>query len=294
MLFWIHCINQSLRMLKENHPISSYTSFKIGGIARYFCEIASSQDAIHWMKFIKKEKLKWIVLGKGSNVVLSSNYFDGFVMVNKINHFSINETCVEMGGGYSFSLLGVKCSSKGLGGLEFAAGIPGSVGGAVYMNAGANGQETCDCLEEVEFVTEEGEVEIYKRDDLQFSYRTSPFQKMKGIVTRAKFKLHLDSSSKAKQKEILHYRLSTQPYKAKTAGCMFRNPQGAGAGALIEECGLKGYQLGSAKVSLKHANFIENLEGAKSEDIFSLVRHIQKVVYEKKQIELKLEVKFIG
>ncbi|MDN3504230.1 MAG: UDP-N-acetylmuramate dehydrogenase [Rhabdochlamydiaceae bacterium] len=281
-------------MFKENHPISSYTSFGVGGIARYFCEIESSEQAVICFEFIKQNQLKWIVLGKGSNVVLSSKYFDGLVIVNKINFCHYLGSTIEVGAGYNFALLGVKSSSKNLGGLEFAAGIPASVGGAIYMNAGANGQETQDCLSEVEFVTEDGSVLLLKKDELNFSYRTSPFQNMKGIITKAKFQLYLDNEAKEKQKEILLYRLSTQPYKAKTAGCMFQNPKSRSAGAIIEACGLKGFKIGSAQVSLMHANFIENINDANSEDIISLVHHIKKVVYEKEKIELKLEVKFIG
>ena len=190
-------------------------------------------------------------------------------------------------------LLGSQTARQGWAGLEFASGIPGSVGGAVYMNAGANGCETCETLLSVDYVTPEGTLLCLTKEELVFSYRHSSFQKMKGAIAGATFKVVRSQEARQKQLSIIDYRKKTQPYDAKSAGCVFRNPECAHAGALIDQCGLKGKTIGGAQVSTLHANFLINAGGATSADILKLIQYVQQDVKEKKGIDLEHEVRCV-
>ena len=200
---------------------------------------------------------------------------------------------VSVGAGYSFSLLGTQTARNGWAGLEFASGIPGSVGGAVYMNAGASGSETSNCLLEVSYVNEKAELQILQKKDLSFSYRHSSFQKMKGAITAAKFQLIHSSEARQKQLCIIDYRTKTQPYGDMSAGCVFRNPHPHAAGALIQQAGLKGYSIGGAQVSTLHGNFIVNKGGATAQDVLALAEHVKRSVKEKTGCDLEMEIRCI-
>jgi UDP-N-acetylmuramate dehydrogenase len=171
------------------------------------------------LRFCAAEKLRFIVIGKGSNTLFDDRGFDGLVILNKIAfcHF-LDGNQISVGAGYNFSLLGVQTARKKLSGLEFASGIPATVGGAVYMNAGANGGETCQSLLEVSYVLNTGELVHFPREKLPFSYRTSPFQTMKGAIVGAKFQLTPSEEARPKQLQIVDYRTKTQPYGDKSAG----------------------------------------------------------------------------
>jgi UDP-N-acetylmuramate dehydrogenase len=234
-----------------------------------------------------------LVVGKGSNCLFDDRGFDGVVILNKIVFCQWEWPIVHVGAGYSFSLLGTQSARKGWAGLEFASGIPGSVGGAVYMNAGASGTETCEALIEVSFVNEQGDLEILKRDQIGFSYRFSIFQKRKGAIASAKFLLTASEEARKKQLGIIDYRTRTQPYSDKSAGCVFRNPESHSAGALIQQCGLKGKRIGGAEVSTMHANFIVNKDNATSQDVLALAEEVKKTVKEKTGVELEMEVRYI-
>ena len=213
---------------------------------------------------------------------------------NKIGFLKNLEPGVwHVGAGYSFALLGTKTAQAGYTGLEFASGIPASVGGAVFMNAGANGMETEAALESVDFVDETGELNKLHRKDLEFRYRYSQFHKMKGAIVGATFRLKSCESARKKQIEIIRYRTQTQPYGEKSAGCIFRNPEGVSAGRLIEEAGLKGTSLGGAKVSEKHANFIVNDKEATTEEVLELIEKVKQRVYETHKVNLESEVRII-
>jgi UDP-N-acetylmuramate dehydrogenase len=201
--------------------------------------------------------------------------------------------CYHVGAGYSFSLLGTQTARQGWEGLEFASGIPGSVGGAVFMNAGANGSETCKTLISVDYVTEEGSLEVIPKENLHFSYRYSSFQIMHGAIVGATFQLTQSQTARQKQLEIIGYRTKTQPYGEKSAGCVFRNPNCGHAGALIDQTGLKGLHVGDAKVSEMHANFIVNSGKATCLDVLNLIEVIKKKVKENADIELEPEIRYI-
>ncbi len=197
-----------------------------------------------------------MILGKGSNCLFDDRGYNGLIVLNKISFIDrIDKTRIRAGSGYSFSLLGSQTARWGLSGLEFASGIPGTVGGAVTMNAGANGKETCECLSSVDFMDKEGNISTWKRHELAFSYRFSPFQQMPGAVIAAEFSLSLSDKARSTQIAIINKRKQTQPLKEKSAGCVFRNPDHGHSGALIEQCGLKGKQIGGAKVSPSSRQF---------------------------------------
>jgi UDP-N-acetylmuramate dehydrogenase len=248
------------------------------------------QEAI---AFCFLEKLSYFVLGKGSNTLFDDRGFNGLIILNKILFCEMEGTQVFVGAGYSFSLLGIQTAKKGFSGLEFASGIPGTVGGAVYMNAGAGGSETCASLIEVLFINEEGELVTLKKEEIEFGYRFSSFQKRKGAIVAAKFQLQAEEGAKEKQRTLLTYRMTTQPYKDLSAGCIFRNPQGGSAGALIEACGLKGKRIGGAAVSPMHANFIVNQGAATAQDVEALAAFVQNTVKKRHGIDLEMEVRRI-
>lgn len=274
--------------------LSELTTFGIGGPARFFFEARTPVEMQEAILYASSASIPYIILGKGSNSLFDDRGFDGLVILNKIAF------CEEkpggqfyVGAGYSFSLLGVQTARNKWSGLEFASGIPGSVGGAVYMNAGANGRETKEALLDVTYVTEMGELQKLSAQDLEFSYRTSIFQKMKGAIVAATFQLTPSDEARKKQLGIVEYRTRTQPYGDPSAGCVFRNPEGNFAGAVIEQSGLKGMQVGGAMVSPLHANFIVNAGGATASDVLRLAALVKEKVNEKLGVHLEMEIRYI-
>jgi len=280
---------------EANKSLKECTTFKIGGLAQFFCVVHSIKNAICALRFAKKYKLPFVVIGKGSNCLIDDRGYKGLVILNKIHHCKVENNVVTVGSGYSFSHLGLKTVKKGLKGLEFASGIPATVGGAIFMNAGANEQETSAYLKSVTFLTQEAKIMHFTRDDLTFSYRNSSFQNKKGMIIDACFVLTCEKNSKITQKNLLDYRRKTQPYSKPSAGCIFRNPSSnVSAGYLIDKCGLKGKQIGGACVSEKHANFIINKNHASCQDVIQLIYFIQKIIKEKTGYDLIPEIKYIS
>ena len=212
---------------------------------------------------------------------------------NKISYLTIKDGLVDVGAGYSFSRLGLTTAKNNLKGLEFASGIPATVGGAIFMNAGANGEETENSLTEVSFVDEKGELSHLLKEDLEFSYRHSSFQKKRGAIVSARFLLKDCSKARALQLSIIEYRTKTQPYNDPSIGCVFKNPTGTSAGALIEKSGLKGLGVGGAEVSHKHANFIVNRGDALASDVLALAIKVQEQVELSTGIKLEMEIRCI-
>lgn len=278
---------------QEDRPLREHTTFGIGGPARYFVEVSSIDQLCKIIAQCHENKLRYFLLGKGSNVLFDDRGYDGLVILNKIAFCEERQGEFYVGAGYSFSLLGSQTARKGWAGLEFASGIPGSVGGAVYMNAGASGGETFQTLTEVTYVTETGTIQIFPKEKLNWGYRHSSFQNQKGAIAAARFKLEPSKEARPKQLKIIDYRMKTQPYSDMSAGCIFRNDSSFSAGALIEKSGLKGYSIGGAQVSLMHANFIVNREGATAKDVVMLAEHVQRTVKEKTGIDLEMEVRVI-
>lgn len=277
---------------RKQVPLSDLCTFGIGGPARYCALVLTVEEMRAAILACVRNRLPYLILGKGSNCLFDDRGFDGVVLVNKIDFLERPAPGqYHVGAGFSFSRLGAQTAREGWSGLEFASGIPGSVGGAVFMNAGANGRETAASLVTVDFLTETGEFKVLRKEELTFAYRTSCFQKMNGAIVGATFQLDPSDSARALQLQIVEYRTKTQPYGDKSAGCIFQNPECGHAGALIDQCGLKGLSIGDAKVSEKHANFIINAGSATSEDVQALIALVQKRVQERTGVVLKSEVR---
>jgi UDP-N-acetylmuramate dehydrogenase len=281
-------------LFREQVDLKQFSTLGIGGPARYFLEIDSISKMQQALYYCSSNQIPYIVLGKGSNCLFDDRGFNGAILLNKIDFFHQKMPgSFYVGAGYSFALLGVQTARQGWSGLEFASGIPASIGGAIWMNAGANGQETCHCLDSVEFVNNCGIQEVYQRQDLLFSYRHSPFQEKLGAIVAATFSLKKDEEARKVQIEIVNRRKKTQPYSAKSAGCIFLNPEGNQAGTLIDQCGLKGTAIGGAEVSSLHANFLINACNASCVEMVDLICLVKQQVKKTSGIELQSEVRRI-
>lgn len=279
----------------ENKLLSEVSTLGIGGPARYYIEAKSIPEMQRILQAATNQNLPYFILGKGSNCLFDSKGLDRLVIHNKIDF--CDETSpgqFYVGAGYSFSLLGMQVAKKGWSGLEFASGIPASCGGAVFMNAGAQKMETWTHLEFVDYVMPDGELKRYKKEELSYGYRHTAFHKMKGAIVAASFQLTPLPDARKTQLALLEARIKTQPYGDKSAGCIFKNPSSTSAGYLIDQCGLKGFEIGGAKVSEIHANFLINKDGASSSDLLELISHVRGVVKEKTGYELESEVFWIS
>src|SRR3569832_2160167 len=208
---------------EEGRLLKGLTTFGIGGPAKHFIEVQSIPQLQEVVSYCYNKQLPYLVLGKGSNTLFSDRGFDGVIILNKIHFCQQDSGNFYVGAGYSFSLLGSQTARKGWAGLEFASGIPGSVGGAVYMNAGANGGEAFQYLTEVTYVNEKGKLELLPKGKLQWGYRTSSIQTHKGAIAAARFHLVSNTEARQRQLNIIDYRTITLPYSDMSAGCVFRN-----------------------------------------------------------------------
>jgi UDP-N-acetylmuramate dehydrogenase len=281
-----------------NEPLSSHTTWKIGGPADILIEPTDKSALSHSMKIVHKHQVPWRVLGRGSNLLVRDGGMRGvvFKLSDGFSHLSITDGEVRVGAGYSLIKLAVMAGKEGLTGLEFAGGIPGTVGGAVYMNAGAHGSDVSRILKNAEVLLDNGDFVRMTPEDLAYAYRTSILQASGGIVTEAVFQLaHGD------RKEIARFmaahkdrRRKSQPLSMPCAGSVFRNPPGDHAGRLIESAGLKGFKLGGAQVSEIHANFIVNCGNATAQDVLNLMEHVMNTVEEIHRVRLVPEVLVVG
>jgi UDP-N-acetylmuramate dehydrogenase len=280
--------------LQTGRFLAEFSTFGIGGPIALFTEAHSIEEMEEAYQYCRCHGLEPLVLGKGSNCLFSDSGHKGLAILNKIDFCEYKELTVRVGSGFSFSLLGVQTARRNLSGLEFASGIPATVGGAVFMNAGASGRETCDPLTAVLFLHETGERKEYSKSALHFGYRSSSFQSMRGCILAATFQLELSMIARQSQLAIVDYRMKTQPYKEKSIGCIFRNPsKEQSAGALIDRCGLKGLRVGGARVSEMHANFIVNSGGATARDVQNLIELVQRRVEQRTGIHLEPEIRVI-
>ncbi|QFT88779.1 UDP-N-acetylenolpyruvoylglucosamine reductase [Bacillus sp. THAF10] len=282
-----------------NEPLANHTTMKIGGPADILVEPKSLEKLQETMKVIDAYKMKWTAIGRGSNLLVSDKGIEGVVIKlgNGMDHFELVGNEVHVGGGYSLIKLVTIISKKGLANLEFAAGIPGSVGGAVYMNAGAHGSDMSKVLKKAHILFEDGTMSWLTPEELNFSYRTSILQKERpGICLEAV--LEVEEGNREEIVALLQknkdYRRDTQPFSYPCAGSIFRNPLPDYAGQLIEKAGLKGHMIGGAKVSEMHGNFIVNDNHAKAQDVLDLIAFIKKTVFEKFGVKMETEVEIIG
>ncbi len=285
--------------VKENEPMANHTTIKIGGPAELFVEPSSVENLEATMNLIRKYKVQWIAIGRGSNLLVSDRGISGVVIKlgSGLDKIEINGTTLTVGGGHSLVSLATSISRKGFSGLEFASGIPGSVGGAVFMNAGAHGSDISKILDKALVLFEDGTLEWVTNEEMEFSYRTSVLQKKRpGIVVEAVFSLkegNKDSIYGEMQKNK-DYRKETQPWNFPCAGSIFRNPLPNYAGKLIEVAGLKGHQIGGAKISEMHGNFIVNTGNAKADDVLQLIQHVKDTIYDLYEVKMETEVEIIG
>jgi UDP-N-acetylmuramate dehydrogenase len=285
--------------VREGEPLSRHTTWKVGGPADLLVYPKNERELEETMRVIRRHQLPWTVIGRGSNLLVRDGGIRGVVIKldEGFTHLRIEGTRVTVGGGYSTILLASVTAKQGLSGLEFAGGIPGNIGGAVYMNAGAHGSEISRVLHSAKVLLETGEWVTLTNEELKFRYRTSVLQKeLRGIVTEAVFELQVGDKEEigAKLAKFKDHRRMTQPLQFPCAGSVFRNPPGDYAGRLIQEAGLKGFRIGDAEVSELHGNFIINRGNAKASDILSLINHIIRTVEEKFRITLEPEVLVVG
>jgi UDP-N-acetylmuramate dehydrogenase len=285
--------------VKENELLAQYTTMKIGGPADLFIEPTSVENLQKAINVLRKYKLNWQAIGRGSNLLISDKGIEGAVvrLGTGLDQLQIEETEITVGGGHSLISLATIISKKGISGLEFASGIPGSVGGAVYMNAGAHGSDISKVLKTAHILFEDGTFEWLSNEEMEFSYRTSILQKKRrGVLVEATFQLSYGNRSEivAEMQKNKDYRKETQPWNFPCAGSIFRNPLPNYAGKLIEAAGLKGFSIGGAKISEMHGNFIVNVGNAKAEDVHNLIQHVKETIYRLYEIKMETEVEIIG
>lgn len=282
--------------VRLREPLSKHTSLRIGGPASYFLELRNIEELTNVIEFSQKENLDSFVLGEGTNILFSDKGFSGLVIQLKgdFEKFSIGGNRVTVGAGVKLNNLVEKLAKRGLAGLEFASGIPGSIGGAIVTNAGTKMGWIGDVVREIKIFSD-GKVKILTKEEIDFSYRHC---KLPDRAIILEVKLGLKNGKKSdiinKIKKSLKERKKNQPVSTLNAGCVFRNPERGEAGKLIETAGLKGARFGDAEVSKKHANFIVNCGKAKAKDVYNLIEKIRKTVKEKFDVDLELELRIVG
>ncbi|WHY27779.1 UDP-N-acetylmuramate dehydrogenase [Bacillus wiedmannii] len=282
-----------------NEALARYTTMKIGGPADILIVPKHVASIEKTLQLVKKYKTKWTVIGRGSNLLVSDLGIEGVVirLGEGLDHLEVEKHRVRVGGGYPLIKLSTLLSRQGLSGLEFASGIPGSVGGAVYMNAGAHKSDISNVLSKALILFENGTIEWLTHEEMSFSYRTSVLQtKRPGIVLEAEFQMQVGERERivSVMQKNKDYRRETQPWNHPCAGSVFRNPIPYFAGDLIEKAGLRGYQIGGAQISEMHGNFIINTGGASAQDVLSLIALIKQTIKDKFGVEMHTEVEIIG
>ena len=287
--------------IKYNEPLSAHTTMKVGGEAKVFIEVDSVQRIIDVVKYAKENNINYCIIGNGSNLIFTDKGFDGIVL--KVGSaFSdidrLDETRIKVSGGFQLIKLSYYAKENGLSGMEFAAGIPGTIGGAVRMNAGAYGSEMINVVESVEYLdTNTFEIHKITNKECEFSYRHSMFvEHPEYVVVFATVKLEKGSIDEieAKMEENNASRREKQPIEFPSSGSTFKRGADYIAAKLIDEAGLKGYRIGGAEVSTKHAGFVINTGDATATDVINLIEHIKNVVYEKFGVMLQEEVVTLG
>ena len=288
---------ESDQFLREE-PMKKHITFRVGGPAACFLTPSTKEQIREILHICQEEKTPYFILGNGSNLLVSDQGFDGVVLqvYKNMNQVTVEGEHLRVQAGALLSATARKALEAGLTGMEFAAGIPGTMGGAAVMNAGAYGGEMKDILESVTVLTPEGEQKELKNEELQLGYRTSVVKEKGYIVLEAVLSLKKGDPEaiKSRMDELKEQRVTKQPLEYPSAGSTFKRPEGYFAGKLIQDAGLRGYQVGGAQVSEKHCGFVINKENATAKDVVDLIHDVQRIVYEKFQVQLETEVKFLG
>jgi UDP-N-acetylmuramate dehydrogenase len=280
----------------ENEPLGRYTTWRLGGPARYVVLPADVDDVVKALDLARERGLPWVALGLGSNVLVKDSGFPGVVirLGKGLDRFEMKGATAIVGGGMPTPILARRTAEAGFVGVERFLGIPGTVGGGIYMNAGCHGAEFAEIVTEVTVMDAKGKVKQLSRKQISFKYRASNID---GIVIEAKLSLGEESPAKLKelQGKLLRWRKAGTPFDQPCCGSTFKNPGGAkSAGTLIDECGLKGLTVGGIEVSSLHANYFINKGNGTAADALKLIEQVRKTVAKKAGVELELECKVIG
>ena len=283
----------------EDEPMYKHTTYKVGGPARIYLKVKDVDSLIKTIKYCGKHRVKYLVIGRGSNLLFSDREYEGLIIsLNEcFNEIKVNGSTMIAQAGVPMISLSYQAAKIGLSGFEFMGGIPGSIGGGIYMNAGAYKYDLASVVKTVTLLNEKHEVVIFNNEQMDFSYRHSICQdNRKLIVLEVTFELTAKSPDeiKAVLDKRKERRMSSQPWNMPSAGSVFRNPQDKPAWQYIDECGLRGYEIGGAQVSPKHSNFIVNNGYASAKDIYDLIMLVQEKVNEKYGVKLRREVGLIN
>ena len=283
--------------IKANEPLSNYTYTKTGGPADLLVFPRSVEQVQRVLAAVKQENLPLTVLGNASNLIVKDGGIRGLVMIlTDMQELVLEGNHLKAASGAALIEASRQAAAAGLTGLEFACGIPGSIGGAIYMNAGAYGGEVKDVISQVQTMTRDGQLKTYAGADCDFSYRHSRFQEGDEVILGVTFDLAPGDQSTIDSKvaELTHLRQSKQPLEYPSCGSVFKRPEGYFAGKLIQDAGLQGYQVGGAQVSTKHAGFIVNVDHATATDYLEVIEHIRLVVWARTGVFMEPEVRIIG
>lgn len=303
MLSWVKELSDILlteilqgNKLLYNEPMKNHTTFKIGGVADILALPETQDEIISLLRYAKEENVPCFVMGNGSNLLVSDKGIRGLVikLFKNYSKISVNGDVITAQSGALLSKVSSEAAKNSLTGLEFASGIPGTLGGAVYMNAGAYGGEMRDVVLETTYIDKD--LEIKKLTEHSFSYRHSIFQENGGIIISSVMKLKKGNADEINDKirELSLQRTAKQPVEMPSAGSAFKRPEGYFAAKLIDDCGLRGFKIGGAAVSSKHTGFVVNEGGATAGDVKKLLSEVQRIVYDKTGVTLQPEIKFIG
>lgn len=284
-----------------NEPMKKHTSFKTGGPAEIFIKIKKEEEIKQMQKIAKEKNIPITILGNGTNILVEDKGIEGIVAKIDIKKISIEETkegkiIVTTGAGNTLTEVAQILAKEEITGFEELSGIPGTIGGAIKMNAGAHGKEIKDVIKQAKILKGTEEIKVLKKEELGLSYRKSIFSKEKAIILEAQFILQKGKKEqiKEKMKNYLEMRKEKQPLEYPSAGSTFKRGENYITAKLIDEAGLKGYQIGGAQISEKHAGFIINKENATSKDIKELIQYTQEKIYEKFNINIQLEIEILG
>lgn len=293
------CVSEETSIL-ENELMSKHTSFKIGGMADIFVNVKKEDDVKKVLEYSDENQIPLTIIGNGSNLLVKDGGIRGIVLRVDIEEFYLEkkdeEYIVTVGAGVKNGYVAQKLLIEEIEGFEFAAGIPGSIGGAIRMNAGAHGGEMKNIVLETKCIDKKGNIKILSNEEQKFEYRNSIFSTNEYIILSTKLRLNkgIYKEIKSKMDEYSVWRKEHQPLEYPSAGSTFKRGEDFITAKLIDECGLKGYNIGGAEVSTKHAGFVVNKGDAKAKDVLSLTKYISQMIYEKFGKKVELEVQVIG
>ena len=281
-----------------DEPMKKHTTFRLGGPADYFLSPSDSAQIKEIIDICREKEISWFILGNGSNLLVSDEGYHGVVIqiYKNMNQVTVDGTRIYAQAGALLSTVSKKAMEEGLTGMEFASGIPGTLGGAAVMNAGAYGGEMKDIVVSVTVMTDEGEQKVLKAEELNLGYRTSIIKERGYIVLDVVLQLQVGDRDtiRNRMEELKVQRVTKQPLEYPSAGSTFKRPEGYFAGKLIEDAGLRGYRVGGAQVSEKHCGFVINTGDATTSDVVQLIHDVQNIIWNKFKVKLEPEIKFLG